>query len=259
MIQPLLTGTTSELERSGVIPNGQYCLAIDTGVMKVGDGMATFGNLPSSGASTSGLSSDSSGRLYAPAPREHTQTLIGLTNTTNTAVHAAVTLTAAVQTVTTGITNPDFYRCVLAKGNASGMTGTVTVFGTDPFGAVVQDSIALSGTSAVAGIVPMSTVTAIVLPVKTHTNGDTVSIGKANVFGLYCPTASSGDLICVERYTALTPADNDTPPNTVVAFNAWQVLTVTTDYTFDATDSTVTLVSVTAGDDVRVTYWSKYL
>ncbi|MFH1555745.1 MAG: hypothetical protein ABII76_12905, partial [Pseudomonadota bacterium] len=45
--------------------------------------------------------------------------------TSNTAVHAAVTLTAAVQTITTAIINPDVPRALIAKGNASGIAGDV--------------------------------------------------------------------------------------------------------------------------------------
>jgi hypothetical protein len=101
-----------------------------------------------------------------------------------TYVHAAVTLTTAVLTVTTDITNPDVPRTVTAKGNASGIAGNVIVTGTNMEGEKITDTIALSGTAEVEGVKAFKTITAIQLPIKTNTSGDTVSIGIASKIGL---------------------------------------------------------------------------
>lgn len=102
---------------------------------------------------------------------------------TATYVHAAIALTDATQTVTTGITNPDFPRIVTVKGNASGITGNVVITGTDINGGAVTDTIALSGASEVLGTKAFKTVTSIALPVEVHAGTDTVSVGVGNKIG----------------------------------------------------------------------------
>ena len=101
-----------------------------------------------------------------------------------TATHAAVTLGASAQDVTTAITNPDVPRTVTVKGNASGIAGNVVITGTNVDGDTITDTIALSGASEVEGIKAFATVTNIHLPAKTNSSGDTVSVGRANKFGL---------------------------------------------------------------------------
>jgi hypothetical protein len=101
-----------------------------------------------------------------------------------TAVHAAITLTASTQAITNAITNPDVPRTVTIKGNASGNAGNVVIHGTNVQGVVITDTIALNGASEVEGIKAFKTVTQIDLPVETHAGTDTVSVGKANKFGL---------------------------------------------------------------------------
>ncbi len=101
----------------------------------------------------------------------------------NTAVLASTTLTAQVQTITTGITNPDYPRNVVVKGAVATSTGNVVVAGTDFAGAILSETIALSGTNVVAGLKAFATVTQIVLPV-TSGAGDGVSIGVGSKLGL---------------------------------------------------------------------------
>lgn len=101
-----------------------------------------------------------------------------------TAVHAAITLTAAAQTITTAITNPDVPRVVTIKGNASGNAGNVVITGTNAAGDEITDTIALNGSTEVSGVKAFATVTSIALPIQTHAGTDTVSIGRADVFGL---------------------------------------------------------------------------
>lgn len=95
-----------------------------------------------------------------------------------TYVHAAVTLGADAQDVTTGITNPDFPRTVTVKGNASGIAGNVVITGTNAAGDEITDTIALNGASEVEGVKAFATVTNINLPAKTNVSGDTVSVGE---------------------------------------------------------------------------------
>ncbi len=101
-----------------------------------------------------------------------------------TAVHAAVTLGADAQDVTTGITDPDVPRTVTVKGNAAGIAGNVVITGTNILGEEITDTIALSGASEVEGVKAFATVTGINLPAKTNESGDTVSVGFAKKFGL---------------------------------------------------------------------------
>lgn len=84
-------------------------------------------------------------------------------------VHADMNLGAAVQNVTTGITNPAVPRGLTVKGNVSGITGNVTITGTDYAGAALSEVIALNGASAVAGAKAFRSVTNIALPVQVHT------------------------------------------------------------------------------------------
>lgn len=97
-------------------------------------------------------------------------------------IHAAITLGAATQTVTTSITAPDVPRTVSITGSASGITGNVVITGKDIAGTTITDTIALNGTSTVQGAKAFRTVTSIALPIKTHTSGDTVSVGRGTSF-----------------------------------------------------------------------------
>jgi hypothetical protein len=101
-----------------------------------------------------------------------------------TAVHAAVTLGAEAQDVTTGITAPDVPRTLTVKGNAAEITGNVVITGTNLAGEEITDTIALSGASEVEGIKAFVTVTNINFPAKVNESGDTVSVGIAKKFGL---------------------------------------------------------------------------
>jgi hypothetical protein len=100
-----------------------------------------------------------------------------------TAIHAAVTLTAAAQDVVP-TAQPDVPRTVTVKGNAAGIAGNVVVTGTNILDETITDTIALNGTTEVEGIKAFKTVTNINLPVKTNASGDTVSVGIAKKFGL---------------------------------------------------------------------------
>ncbi len=101
----------------------------------------------------------------------------------NTAVLAATALTSTTQTLSIGITNPDVPRNALVKGALATSTGNVVVTGTDYAGNIISETIALSGTTVVAGNKAFATVTQIVLPVTSGT-GDGVSVGIGSKLGL---------------------------------------------------------------------------
>jgi hypothetical protein len=95
-----------------------------------------------------------------------------------TTIHAAITLLVAAQTSVALTTNPDVPRVLNITGSAGGMSGNVKIYGTDVLGASIYDTIALSGSSTVAGTKAFATVTMVDLPAYTHAGtGDTVAIG----------------------------------------------------------------------------------
>lgn len=96
-------------------------------------------------------------------------------------VLASTLLTTAVQTVTSGITNPDFPR-VLAVDSDGAATGNVVITGTNIRGETVTDTIALNGTNAVSGVVAFKTVSSIQLPVKAAS--ESVWVGFTDKLGL---------------------------------------------------------------------------
>lgn len=103
---------------------------------------------------------------------------------TTTAVKAAFSLTGAPQAgITAGITNPGVPRNITITGNAGGNAGNVVIHGTDFLGASISETIALSGTSTVAGNLAFATVTSIDFPTQTH-GGDTVAIGVGSKLGM---------------------------------------------------------------------------
>lgn len=104
--------------------------------------------------------------------------------TSNVGVHAAIALTNAVQSITTAITNPAVLRNIIVKGNAAGITGNVTIHGTNYAGAEISEVIALNGVTAIEGAKAFKTVTEIDLPVEVHAGTDTVSVGWGDKLGL---------------------------------------------------------------------------
>lgn len=90
---------------------------------------------------------------------------------------AATLLTTGVQQITAGITNPDYPRNLVIKGNDGNVTGNVVITGTDILDAALTETIALSGASAVVGTKAFKTVTNIQLPVYAVAGTETVSVG----------------------------------------------------------------------------------
>jgi hypothetical protein len=94
-----------------------------------------------------------------------------------TTIHAAIALTASAQTSYALTNQPDVPRVLNVTGNAGGISGNVKIYGTDFAGTAINDTIALSGSSTVAGARAFATVTMVDLPAQTHSGTDTVAIG----------------------------------------------------------------------------------
>lgn len=146
-------------------------------------------------------------------------------------VHADITLTTAIQQITTGITNPDFPRVITIKGTKAGgsLTGNVVITGTNIRGEVITDTIALNDDATVAGVKAFKTVTNIQVPVRV-TSGDVVSIGFSDALGLDRCMAGDEVLLCTvdgvyeaTRPTVTFDADevekNTIDPNTALDTN----------------------------------------
>lgn len=153
--------------------------------------------------------------------------------TSNTSVLASTSLTSAVQNITTGITNPDVPRNVVAKGALSTSTGNVVITGTDVGGNSITETIALSGTTAVAGLKAFATVTEVELPVTSGT-GDSVSVGFGAKLGLPYLLNENTVLLAFNNSVAETTAPTVTVDNTNLCNN------------------TITLASTLAGNPVKV-------
>lgn len=186
-----------------------------------------------------------------------------------------LTVLAAAQTLTTGITAPAVPRFLQIKGNVSGITGNVVVVGTNFADAAITDTIALNGATAVAGIKAFKSITSIALPAKTHTaayqkttsrvthaadkGGTLVLTVTAAVFG--SPATKDVNVVIPEAKTAAQVA-----ALIVDALNAdemvglhWTAAVYNTDYitltakAYAAQDSTVNLVVKTDADTTAVT------
>lgn len=113
-----------------------------------------------------------------------------------TATKAAFALTSSAQTgITAGITQPDVCRNLTIKGNASGITGNVILYGTNYAGASINETVALNGSTEVAGAKCFATVTSIDYPAEVHAGTDTVSIGRGVIIGLPFAVANAAQVI----------------------------------------------------------------
>ena len=102
-------------------------------------------------------------------------------------VLAATNLAADAQTITDGIVDPPYQAVVSVVGNVAGITGNVVVTGLDWKDAVVTSTIALNGTTVVAGTQKFKTITSIALPALTNDTDDTVTVTSAH--SLTCTVA----------------------------------------------------------------------
>lgn len=130
-------------------------------------------------------------------------------------VHAAINLGAAVQAITTGITNPAVPRNIRIDGNVSGITGNVKITGTNFAGDVIEETIAANGTDAKDGNLAFKTVTKIDLPAQTHTPAaqtETIQVtagcSTAGDITVAVTAAALGDASPGSVTVALTTDDN---------------------------------------------------
>jgi len=99
-------------------------------------------------------------------------------------VLSATLLTTAVQTVSSGITNPDFPRVLSVTGGDGNVTGNVVITGKNIREETITDTIALSGSSTVDGVKAFKSVSSIQLPVYDTADTETVSVGITDKLGL---------------------------------------------------------------------------
>ncbi len=99
-------------------------------------------------------------------------------------VLAATGLTTAVQTISSGITNPDFPRILSVTGGDGNVTGDVVITGINIRGEAITDTIASSGASTVAGVKAFAAVSSIQLPVYASADTETIEIGILDKLGL---------------------------------------------------------------------------
>lgn len=133
-------------------------------------------------------------------------------------VLAATALTDAAQDITTGITQPKVPR-VLSITGVAGLTGkNVVITGTDFAGAALTDTIALNGSTTVAGTKAFATVTKITLPVKTG-EADTVSVGLADAFGIPYKLDHDTVIKILNNKVATTVASGSSFSTTTLAAN----------------------------------------
>jgi len=90
-------------------------------------------------------------------------------------------LTDAAQSVTSGLVNPDYARALAVVGSVAGMTGNVTITGTNLAGETITETLALNGITAKAGAKAFKTVTKVDLPIQT--NAGTKQVETATIVG----------------------------------------------------------------------------
>lgn len=101
-----------------------------------------------------------------------------------TAVHAAITLPATGTTVvTTTITNPTTPRQITITGSASGITGTISLVGTDIADAALNEDLTAVDATTVTSTKAFKTITSITVPAKTNSSGDTIAVGTGAKVG----------------------------------------------------------------------------
>jgi len=243
MLHPLMSGTDQELAEAGVLMNEQMYFSLSSGLIALGNGMTTWDKLPKVPMGLLGYDPTTQA-LETPEMRCHTLVRAAVAAQANATVLSATALTSSAQVVTANLNIPDSVPRVLGvKATAAGAgSGVVTLQGYNALGALVTDAITLSGTTFVSGVVAFLYLTAVYLPAKVS-GSPSVSVGIATGLGLDRPIAQASDVLMVER----------------TALGVWGILTVSTDYSVDATHWTVTPTTLTAGDNYRISYQSMFL
>lgn len=99
--------------------------------------------------------------------------------------HAAITLGAAAQDITSNITNPDVARQILITKSAATIDDDVVITGTDIAGNTIIDTIDMAGAgSTKVSHYAFKTITNIHVPIQTNVGTDTLTFGSNEVLGL---------------------------------------------------------------------------
>ena len=173
-------------------------------------------------------------------------------------VHAAMNLGAAVQAITTGITNPAVPRNIRIDGNVSGIDGKVKITGTNFAGAVISEEIQANGTTAVDGALAFKTVTKIELPIQDHTPVQQVetatAAGTVTTAGNAAVTVKSA--LFKEDVVLAVPVEVDNGANDIAAAIKAAMAaneTIAAHFTVGGTDASVVLTAkVPAANDTTL-------
>lgn len=107
-----------------------------------------------------------------------------VSNGTAAAVLATTTGSAAKQTITTGITNPDVPRVLSITIGGSGFTNdSILINGANVEGKPITDTLAYTGTGLVTGSLVFKRVTSVVIPASSGASM-TLTVGTTNKLGL---------------------------------------------------------------------------
>jgi hypothetical protein len=144
-------------------------------------------------------------------------------------VRASLALTSAVQTKTTGFTNPDVPRQLLFTKTDNNCAGNIVVIGTNIADEIITETIALpTNTTTKVSVNAYKTITSIAYPALT-TGGDWIKTGTNAVLGM--PEKSASDPVVWCTFDSAYNAHTITLDATYVGKN---LLTVT-GATFDGT------------------------
>jgi hypothetical protein len=107
-----------------------------------------------------------------------------VSNGTAAAILASTASTTAIQTITTGINQPDVPRVLAATLGGSGLiAGNILITGFNVEGKLITDTIAYSGTGQVTGALVFRYITSVTFPAQSGTSG-TLTIDTTNQLGL---------------------------------------------------------------------------
>jgi len=133
--------------------------------------------------------------------------IFGLHGVTASGILMPTAFTDEVQEISSGITQPPDYQCIVVSGMAppiSGMiptdipSGVVTIYGSDWAGRRIEESLLIVGGSRERTKYPFKKVDMIKLPPAVGTEVQGVCVGTALVFGLTRPLSTIDTDVYVE-------------------------------------------------------------
>lgn len=155
----------------------------------------------------------------------------------NDDVLADTALDVAEDTVVTAFDGqPDVPRNVTVKGNDANVTGDVVVEGTNSGGETITETIALNGSTLVAGNKAFATVTEITLPPYDTANTERVRVGLGTKLGL--PVKLSRNTVL---FAFLDGAREGTAPTIAFSATALESNTATLNSALDGSDVIIDL------------------